>query len=140
MPFAYAGPEGQIGVVLVAGETLECDWYTVPRAQAKLVVTHFWCEEDVVILASCNEFDGEATVTLGLAGDPDDGNQIAVKTGEDGGVLIETAGAYEIVDFDYDWCFVDSPSADDEGRIVVGTEAVVVEIYSCGPLPIAGTE
>jgi uncharacterized membrane protein YgcG len=32
VPFAYAGPAGQIGVTLVSGETLACDWYAIPRA------------------------------------------------------------------------------------------------------------
>jgi hypothetical protein len=133
LPFAYAAPDGRIGVVLVAGETLECDWYNVPDKPGTLTLTDYSCPGDVVILSTCEpSTDGRVYTLMPL----DDGEDVTLEIGEDGTAMVEVEGAYEIVEEGFEWCFMESDVVDAEGNVTIGPgEQASVTIYNCGPQP-----
>jgi hypothetical protein len=133
MPFAYAGPNGQIGVVLVAGETLACDWYNVPELSGTITITSYWCEGEAVIPSTCEVYPDGIAFTLLQLGEGDD---LPLVTGEDGKATAEAEGSYELIEGAFEWCFAESDALDAEGNVTIGPgEQVSVDVYNCGPQP-----
>jgi hypothetical protein len=133
LPFAYAGPDGQIGVVLVAGETLKCDWFNVPDKPGTLTLTDYSCPGDMVILSTCEPTSEGRAYTLTPL---DDAEVITLDTGEDGTAVVEVEGTYEIVEEGFEWCFAESEALDAGGKVTIGPgEQVSVDIYTCGAQP-----
>jgi len=137
-PFAVIEPDGRIAVGLVAGETLECDWFNVLEEEpGTLILTKYWCEGAVVNDASCNVYTGEISFRLVPTGD---GEEVSFQTGgPQGQAIVETEGTFELIEEGFEWCFAESDAADVEGNIVIesGQESIV-DIYNCGPQPLNG--
>jgi hypothetical protein len=132
-PFAYAGPDGRIGVVLVPGETLECDWHNVPDLQSTVTITSHACEGEVIILSTCEISPKGVAFTLSPL---DEGEPIQLLTAEDGTATTEAEGVYQLVEEGAEWCFVESEAMDAEGNVTIGPgEQVNVSVYNCGPQP-----
>jgi hypothetical protein len=131
-PFAYAGPDGRIGVTLVPGETLECDWYNVPEEQAggQVTITKYSCSGSSVIVAQCQIFPDGVTISLVPAGDS--GEPIELTTGEDGTATAAVEGTYTVQELPDTACLIDSDAFDQEGNLVVNEgDEVEVLVYNC---------
>jgi hypothetical protein len=137
-PFSYAGPDGRIGITLIPGETLECDWYNVPGSApdsaegAEVTVVKYLCPGASVIQSQCELYPDGATVAFGAVNG--EGERVEVTTGSDG--TASTAmppGTYTIREIPISACLVDSDALDDDGFLIVsGDEAIEVRVYNCG--------
>ncbi|MEZ4498775.1 MAG: prealbumin-like fold domain-containing protein [Thermomicrobiales bacterium] len=134
IPFAFAGPDGRIGVTLEAGETLECDWFDVPEdvLGGQVTVTKYTCPGTSVIKAQCTVFTGGATIGLypvdDVSADP-----IELTTGQDGTATAPAEGVYEVLEIPITACLIDSDAFDAEGNLVVHEgDDVAVDVYNCG--------
>jgi hypothetical protein len=130
-PFSYAGPAGQVGITLVAGETLECDWFDVPVAPGIVTVYLFDCPASPVIVAQCTPAPAGVELSLG----PVDavGPAIELTTDDQGMASGQGAGSYVLMPFDGTPCLMDSDAFDDAGALLLGDgEEVELRIYSCG--------
>ncbi|CAN5794724.1 hypothetical protein BH23CHL4_BH23CHL4_26710 [soil metagenome] len=120
-------------MVLVAGETLECDWYNVPEPPGTVTITKYWCAGEVVIPSTCEIYTEGIAFTLLPLGE---GEDISLLTGEDGAVTAEVEGIYEIIEEGFEWCFAKSDAVDAEGNFTIEPgDQVTVDIYNCGPIP-----
>lgn len=133
-PFATIEPQGRIGVQLLAGENMECDWFNVLEAQGGAVtIIKYWCPGAVVSKNSCELYPDGVSFTL----EPVNGDEdISLETGEDGTATVEAEGVFNLIENDFDWCSAESDYVNADGLLVVepGDEALV-EVYNCGPQP-----
>jgi hypothetical protein len=132
-PFAYAGPDGRIGVTLIPGETLECDWYDVPEKQAggQVTIVKYSCPGDTVIVTQCVAYTEGAAIGLFPVGDS--GEIVELVTGEDGTATAAMEGTYTVQELPDTACLIDSDAFDQEGNLVVNEgDEVEVLVYNCG--------
>jgi hypothetical protein len=129
-PFAYAGPDGQIGVNLVPGETLECGWYDVPAPGVTLLA--FDCPGAQANVAACAPSGTPASLTL--TPDGPDGEPITLAADETGsGMLPLQPGSYQLGGIPDDACLIDSAAIDAGGKLNVAKgEPVEIRVYVCG--------
>jgi hypothetical protein len=135
-PFAYASPSGQIGVSLVAGETLECSWYNVPTPL--VTVLAFDCPAGQINVATCKPSVDGLTITFASV-DPF-GIDYSVTTDTEGVAHADLRpDTYEMEELPASVCFVDSKGFDQAGNLVVeeGTP-IEVSIFTCGLQPLPG--
>jgi hypothetical protein len=129
VPFAYAGPDGELGIVLVAGETLECDWYDVPEAVVSVLA--FDCAGLVINVDACEPSATVSTVTFTST---EQGGEIYTLTTNEAGEAAAAmeSGAYAIAVDPGPACLIDSEAFDSEGQLVV-EEGVPTEVrvYTC---------
>lgn len=132
IPFAYAGPSGEIGVVLVAGETLECDWFNVPEPPTEVTALKYACPGLQVNIAACELHTEGATILL----EPVDGNGEAIEltTEESGSATVDVEpGAYQVSEVLASACLMDSEAFDTQGNLAVEKgQSVEVLVYNCG--------
>ena len=132
-PFSYAGPDGRIGVTLVPGETLECDWYDVPEDQpgGEVTVTKYLCPGTTVIPSQCAVHTDGATIVLSRvdgSGDP-----VELTTDESGTATAPAEGSYTVTEASGTPCLMDSDAFDEQGNLVVNEgDTVELRIYNCG--------
>jgi hypothetical protein len=129
-PFAYAGPEGEIGVALLPAETLECDSYAVPQDGVTLLA--YQCP-GVQIDAACEP----ATEAMALSFTPvDDGQPFTLTTDDSGVASAELpTGIYGLTDPPPTICLIDSEAFDVEGNLVVEQDkAIEVRVYTCSEI------
>jgi hypothetical protein len=132
-PFSYAGPNGEIGITLIAGETLECAWYDVPSAPAEVTILKFECPGSPVIVAQCSPAGAGAAFTLTPAGGVV--GAIVQLTTDDSGTATGsgTAGSYTLAEEGGSPCLIDSESVDEQGHVVLDPGAPAeVRVYNCG--------
>jgi hypothetical protein len=136
-PFAIIEPDGRINVELLPGEDLECDWYNiVEETPGTVTITKYWCEGSEGNVENCEIYAGGIEFTLVPQ---DGGEEISLVTGDDGTATTEAEGTYEVVEVGRQWCDAQSDAADVNGNIIVGAgQAVEVEVFNCGPIPIQG--
>lgn len=133
-PFAYAGPEGQIGITLLPGEVLACSWYDIPAGQGGAVTGQlFSCPGTTVIKAQCTPAPGPATLHF----DPAPGEGVVafeVQIGEDApGQTVAAAGTYALTGLPTTACLIESDAFDASGQLVVTEDAAVeIRVYICG--------
>ncbi len=134
-PFSFAGPNGEIGITLIAGEKLECAWYDVPSAPAEVTILKFECPGSPVIVAQCSPAGAGVAFNLTPAGGAL--GAIVQLTTDDSGSASGSgaAGAYTLAEQGGTPCLIDSESesVNDQGQVVlaVGTPAEV-RVYNCG--------
>jgi hypothetical protein len=129
-PFSYAGPEGQIGITLIAGETLECDWFDVPKAPGLIIATKYQCPGTTVILSQCEPFGGGVTIVLSPV--DAEGEPLKLTTGEDGSATVEASGVYSVSEAPESACLIDSEAFDIEGNLIVEEgQQVEVKVFNC---------
>ncbi|MGD9714219.1 MAG: hypothetical protein AB7V46_19480, partial [Thermomicrobiales bacterium] len=133
IPFAFAGPDGRIGVTLEPGETLECSWYDVPEEASggEVTVLKFACPGATVIVAQCTPFTSGATITFTSIEGNDE--PVSVTTGPDGSALANMEGTYAVQELPDTACLVDSDAFDESGNLVVAEgDQIEVRVYNCG--------
>jgi hypothetical protein len=132
VPFANTGPGGEIGVVLVAGETLECDWFNVPEPPTEITVTKYACPGLQVNIAACELQSEAATILL----EPVDGEGEAMElTTDDTGSATDDAepGLYQVSEAQATVCLLDSDAFDNQGNLVVEEgQSIELSVYNCG--------
>jgi hypothetical protein len=130
-PFSYAGPEGETGITLIPGETLECAWFDVPAAPGTISLLLFDCPGSPVIVAQCQPA-GEG-VGFSLAPIDTVGPILSLTTDANGAASGEGTGVYSITEDGGAPCLIDSEALDDQGHLVVEDGSTVdVKIYNCG--------
>jgi uncharacterized protein YodC (DUF2158 family) len=154
IPLAYAGPDGGVGITLVAGETLACDWYHVPGGEeapddgtpvagtpasagdGELIVTKFWCPDALTPSGDCPVYTGGAEFLLFDVDNPD-GEPIVVETDDTGSVTLAIEGRFAIQeDEPRTICRTESLGFDFGGNLVVEAgQSVELNVYNCGPEP-----
>lgn len=130
-PFSYAGPDGETGITLIPGETLECAWYDVPTAPGTITILLFECPGSPVIVAQCQPAGQEIALTLA----PVDavGPVLSLTTDENGSASGEGVGVYSVTEEGATPCLIDSDAIDDQGHLVVGEgDEIEMRIYNCG--------
>ncbi len=132
-PFSFAGPNGEIGITLIAGEKLECAWYDVPSAPAEVTILKFECPGSPVIVAQCTPAGAGVAFQLTPAGGVV--GAIVQLTTDDSGTATGSgaAGTYTLAEQGGSPCLIDSESMDEQGNVVLepGTPAEV-KVYNCG--------
>jgi hypothetical protein len=130
-PFTFAGPDGQVGITLIPGETLECSWYNVPVAPGSVTVYLLECPTSPVIIAQCSP--APAGIELALGPVDTVGPIIQLVTDDEGKATGEGAGSYMLMPFDDSPCLMESDALDENGSLVLGDgEEVEFRIYTCG--------
>ena len=128
VPFAFAGPSGELGVQLAAGETLECAWFNVPESVVSVLA--FDCPGVVVNVAQC--VPSTDPVTLKFTSTAELGELYDVTTDAAGVALVAMApGTYVTEVTAGSVCLIDSASFDVEGHLVVSGEPVEIRVYQC---------
>ncbi|MGI8474857.1 MAG: hypothetical protein ACR2OO_00525 [Thermomicrobiales bacterium] len=138
-PYAFAGPAGEVALMVEAGEQLTCSWYDVPpkplpMATVRIAVQR--CPGRTANPASCVADPGGGSLTLSPVGGS--GKAITQTSGKDGvATFAVPPGAYALSEPPgVDLCFADSKAFDAEDHLVVTADAPVdVTIYTCGPKP-----
>ncbi len=133
IPFAFAGPDGRIGVTLEPGETLECDWFNVPEEApgGEVTVLKFACPGATVIVAQCAPWPDGATIAFAPIEGGDE--PVTVTTGEDGSALAAMEGVYSVQELPDTACLIDSDAFDVNGNLVVNEgDQIEVRVYNCG--------
>jgi hypothetical protein len=129
-PSSYAGPEGETGITLIPGETLECAWYDVPTAPGTISLLLFDCPGSPVIVAQCQP--AGAGIELALAPVDSVGPVLTLTTDENGSATGEGVGVYSMTEEGATPCLIDSEAIDDQGRLVVGEgDEIEIKIYNC---------
>jgi len=130
VPFAFAGPTGELGIVLAAGETLDCDWYNVPESVVSVLA--FECPGVVVNVAQCLPATDPVTLELTSAGQLVELYVIETDATGTGRTAIPP-GDYTVNVTSAGVCLIDSASFDVQGNLeVTGEEPVDIRVYRCG--------
>ena len=132
-PFARIDASGTLKFNVVAGETMECDWYNVPTPTddgVAVAITVLECTNGQVPSSACDPAEEGTGVSLtSVSGDED---PIDIETDADG--LAEgnvPADEYE-VDADQAICFADSDAITADGTLdVSGPDPVELTVYIC---------
>jgi hypothetical protein len=133
-PFAYVGPEGQIGITLLPGEALACTWYVIPVGQDGTVTGRlFTCPGSTVIKTQCVPGTGAVTLTF----EPAPGESAAafdLQLGDDGtGQSTAQSAIYILTGTPIDACLVESNAFDASGQLIVDQDAAIeIRVYTCG--------
>jgi hypothetical protein len=133
-PFAFASPDGRIGITLLPGEALACTWYVIPVSQGGTVTGQlFTCPGVTVIKTQCAPGTGPATLTF----EPAPGETAApfdLQFGDDGSAQATVpAGTYILTSIPIDACLVESDRFDASGQLVLEEGAPSdVRVYTCG--------
>jgi hypothetical protein len=133
-PFAFASPDGRIGITLLPGEALACTWYVIPGSQGGTVTGQlFTCPGVTVIKTQCAPGTGPATLTF----EPAPGETAApfdLQFGDDGSAQATVpAGTYILTSIPIDACLVESDGFDASGQLVLEEGAPSdVRVYTCG--------
>ncbi len=136
-PFAIIESDGRIGVELLPGENLECDWYNIQQdTPGTVTIVKYWCDGTSDALTNCELYTDGVGFTMNRL---DGGEQLLLETGPDGLATTDALGTYELIEDDYEWCSAQSTAVDANGNVVVESgQNVTIEIYNCGPRPLAG--
>jgi hypothetical protein len=131
-PFAWAGPDGEIGITLTDGETLECAWYDIPSAPSTVTILTFECPAATVIIAQCTPAGAGVEFALNPVGGTI-GAIIQLTTDETGSATGSgDPGAYTLSQQGSTPCLIDSESIDDQGQIVIDEGAdIELRVYNC---------
>lgn len=127
-PFAYAGPEGQIGVVLIPGETLRCEAYDVP--QSTVTIRSYDCPGTQVGPTACVSSTGPVAIRVA----PVEGGEAITLTTNAWGVAYAglPTGLFTITDRSASVCLIDSAALDEDGHLAVRQETPVeLRVYTC---------
>jgi len=131
-PFVFANANGAIGITLLAGETLTCDWYSAQDGESGSVsVSLFSCPGPTVIEAQCGPAAGSASVHF----EPVDGvgRAFDLAIDESGTGQAAATGLYQLAGFPDSACSIESDAFDATGALVIEPDASVeVRIYLCG--------
>ncbi|MEZ4505230.1 MAG: hypothetical protein R2848_05000 [Thermomicrobiales bacterium] len=132
-PFSYAGPNGEIGITLIAGEKLECAWYDVPSAPVEVTVLKFECPSSPVIVAQCTPAGAGVNFNLTPAGGAV-GAIIQMTTDANGSATGSgVAGPYTLAEQGGTPCLIDSESLDQQGHVVLEPgDPAEIRVYNCG--------
>jgi hypothetical protein len=139
-PFARVGSSSTIGLTLLAGEKLACNWYDVPSKNAggaatptggaEVSIALFACPGQSVILSQCQPGESGVEFTLTASG----GGQPETLTTDASGVAAGEVppGAYTLAESGGAWCLADSTAFDQQGNLTVADQPVAVKVYDCG--------
>ena len=128
VPFAFAGPSGELGILLAEGETLECTWFNVPESVVSILA--FDCPGVVVIVAQC--VPSTEPVTLEFTSTAVIGELYDVTTDATGVAAIAKAPATYVLEVtDGSACLIDSASFNAEGHLVATGEPFEIRVYQC---------
>lgn len=133
-PFAFASPDGRIGITLLPGEALACTWYVIPVSQGGTVTGQLYaCPGVTVIKTQCTPGTGPATLTF----EPVSAGSAAsfdLQFGDDGSAQATVpAGTYTLTGIPVDACLVESDGFDASGQLVLAEGAAMeVRVYTCG--------
>ena len=132
-PYVFANPDGAIGIALLAGETLTCDWYAVADGESGTVSASLLvCPGPTVIEAQCESAPGPATLHFEPV--DGDGTEFDLQIDESGFGQANATGTYQLTGFPEGSCSIESDGFDATGALVIEPEAAVeVRIYLCGP-------
>jgi hypothetical protein len=133
-PFAYVGPQGQIGITLLPGESLACTWYDIPVIQGATVTAQlFTCPGATVIKTQCTPGTGPVTLTFEPA-PGESGSSFDLPIGDDGsGQAAVQVGLYALTGIPIDACLVESDAFDASGQLTVSENATIeIRVYTCG--------
>ena len=134
-PFARIDATGTLKFNVVAGETLECDWYNVPSPEdsgdgVDVSITVLQCASGQIPSSACDPADEGTGVSLTATSGNED--PIDLETDADG--LAEgnvPADEYD-VDADQPICFADSNAITADGTLdVSGPDPVDLTVYIC---------
>ena len=131
-PFVYTSPAGIVGISLLAGETLTCDWFDMAtEASGSVIATLLRCPGPTVIADQCAPASGPATLSFEPVGGAGSAFELAI--GESGTGQVSATGSYQLTGFPIDACLIESDAFDDTGALVVEPGGTVeVQIYLCG--------
>jgi hypothetical protein len=131
VPYVFANPAGTIGVSLLAGETLTCDWYSLGiEASGTISVTLFDCPGPTVIVSQCGPAAGPASLHFESIGDA--GASFDLTIDESGSCQISATGVYRLAGFPAAACSIESDAFDATGSLVVEPGGTAeVRIYLC---------
>ncbi len=130
-PFVLTATDGSVDVSLLAGETLTCDWYDVPAAEAVLSVQVYACGSAQPSVAVCDPASGPFLFVLApVSGE---GEAITFETEVDGAARLATGeGSYTLTEVGQQPCAVEATHTDAEGNLQLGAEQeVVVQVFHC---------
>ena len=131
-PFVFTNANGAVGISLLAGETLTCDWYTPDdRDPGTVSATLLSCPGTTVIEAQCTPASGPATLHFEpVSGDGSAFDLEIDASGIRAGQRDRDLSACRLPD---GTCSIESDAFDATGALVIESGAAVeVRIYLCG--------
>ena len=142
-PFAWIGATGTIKISLIAGETLECDWYNVPSPKPEgtpeaspsgdvdITFTVLHCANGQVPSTACPPADAGTGVSL--TSTSGSANPIDFETDADGTAKGSVPADEYDVDADQSICFADSNAITADGTLDLSDgNPVDITIFICG--------
>ncbi len=117
-PLVFPNAHGAIGITLLAGETLACDWYTVDDgARGTVSASLLSCPGTTVIAAQCTPAPGPATLHFEpVAGN---GSAFDLDIDDSGTGQANAAGSYQLAGFPSGTCSIESDAFDATGALVI---------------------
>ena len=131
-PFVFTNANGAVGISLLGGETLTCDWYILDdRDPGTVSATLLSCPGTTVIEAQCTPAAGPATLHFEPVSD--NGNAFDLEIDASGAGQASATGTYQLAEFPTGTCSIESDAFDATGALVIDPGAIVeVRIYLCG--------